>query len=409
MAQENRLSRRTALKLLTLPWLAGCLPSRIDGTQRFLVVGAGIVGASIAYHLAKAGASVTVIDKSGPASHASRGTFAWINATYTKQPRYYHQLSQDSVAYWRTLARELSIPVRWGGSLEWFDDQDEQTKLRGLIEEQAKWGEPARMLNGQEFGTLEPEVNFAGAQQVALSAHDGHVDSVLATEVLLEQARVLGASTKMPCELRALKFNEERVKASTSCGDLAVDRVVLATGAAPDAPSQFADANIPQRTRPGIIVITKPAPLVLNHIIVAPGVHVYQRQDGRFVLGEQSGPPDTETHEARLRLRPKRFPSEILSNQHAQRIFAIAETYIPAITEAEVEEVRIGWRPLPLDGHPVLGPSLQRPNVYLAIMHSGVTLAPIVGKLVAQELLQGPVEQLDQFRPNRDFQNIKRY
>ena len=80
------------------------------------------------------------------------------------------------------------------------------------------------------------------------------------------------------------------------------------------------------------------------------------------------------------------------------------------VADVGIEDVRIGWRPLPIDGHPVLGTSPARPDVYLAIMHSGVTLAPIVGQLAAHELTADtPVERLDEYRPDRSFKLIKRY
>ncbi len=92
------MNRRTLLKLLALTPLA---PSAQEYTRsqqpHILVVGAGLIGASIAYHLSIAGAKVTIIDKQGPASHASLGTFGWINASYAKQPEHYHSLSQQSV------------------------------------------------------------------------------------------------------------------------------------------------------------------------------------------------------------------------------------------------------------------------------------------------------------------------
>ncbi|MBT4523008.1 MAG: FAD-binding oxidoreductase, partial [Halieaceae bacterium] len=74
------------------------------------------------------------------------------------------------------------------------------------------------------------------------------------------------------------------------------------------------------------------------------------------------------------------------------------------------EHVYIGWRPMPLDGHPVLGISPTRPDVYLAIMHSGVSLAPIVGQLASHELMTNTtVERLQEFRPDRAFERVKRY
>ena len=75
-----------------------------------------------------------------------------------------------------------------------------------------------------------------------------------------------------------------------------------------------------------------------------------------------------------------------------------------------IEDVYIGWRPLPLDGHPVIGASPAVPSAYIAIAHSGVTLAPIIGKLAAQELLTGRAsERLADYRPIRSFEEVRRY
>jgi glycine/D-amino acid oxidase-like deaminating enzyme len=65
---------------------------------------------------------------------------------------------------------------------------------------------------------------------------------------------------------------------------------------------------------------------------------------------------------------------------------------------------------LPLDGHPVLGFSPARSDVYLAVMHSGVSLAPIVGQLAARELINGVSSgRLDNYRPDRRYKPVKRY
>jgi NADPH-dependent 2,4-dienoyl-CoA reductase/sulfur reductase-like enzyme len=79
-----RVDRRRVLQLLGAAALAR--EARSATRLRVVVAGAGIVGASIAFHLARSGASVKVIDREGPATHASRASFAWINATWSKQP-----------------------------------------------------------------------------------------------------------------------------------------------------------------------------------------------------------------------------------------------------------------------------------------------------------------------------------
>ncbi|MEH6609270.1 MAG: FAD-dependent oxidoreductase [Halioglobus sp.] len=406
------MDRRTLLKLIAAASLADIgNPVLAARELRVVVAGAGIVGASIAYHLAKAGASVTVVDQEGPATHASRGTFAWINATWAKQPRYYHSLNQDSLSNWHSLQQDLGIPVKWGGSLEWFDNDARQARLKQQIAEQVTWGEDARMVAAAELASLEPGVDFGNVQQAAFSTNDGAVDPVLATQILLAAAKELGAQVRYPCKLTGVEMSFGRLEAvTTDQGPVTADKLVLATGAEPDMATRLADIEIPQRSTPGVIAITAPLPPLINRIVVAPGIHMHQRVDGRMVLGEQGGAPQNTAHEQRLQGRPNAFPSRELALEHAARILAVAKQFVPAISTAVIEDVYIGWRPLPLDGHPVLGASPARPDVYLAIMHSGVSLAPIVGQLAAREIIAGEtIARLDSYRPDRKFERVKRY
>lgn len=406
------MQRRTLIKLMAASSLAGCGHVSKDAKGlKVIVAGAGIVGASIAYHLAKIGADVTVVDKVGPASHASRGTFAWINATWAKQPRGYHTLNQKGVANWHSLQQQLELPIHWGGSLEWFTDAQRQLRLAKQIEEQLEWGETARMINSAELALLEPNLLTHGAAQFAFSENDGAIDPVWATNALLNAAKEMGAKLIYPSEvLQAVSQNGRLQKVITDKGDIAADRLVLATGASTDAAKILAEIEIPQRSTPGVIAITKPMSRIINRIVVAPGVHIHQRTDGRIVLGEQDGAPKNTAHAGRLAGRPNEFPNREYSLQHANRILAIAEKFVPKIKDAEVEDVFIGWRPLPLDGHPVLGNTAQHPDIYLSIMHSGVTLAPIVGQLAAYEIVSGrQLSDLDNYRPGRKFEQVKRY
>ena len=406
------MDRRSLLKLLAAAALAGCDTRDTSATPlRVVVAGAGIIGASIGYHLARAGAAVTIIDKQGAASHASRGTFAWINATWAKQPQSYHAFSRESVANWHDLQQALDLPVRWGGSLEWFDDAARQQKLVAQIAEQAAWGEPARMLDAAEFATLEPGLRFAPPTLAAYSANDGAVDPVVATHKLLAAAEQLGARLLIPAAMTGVEIAGRRLTSVvTAAGSIPADRLVIATGAAPHVARDIAAIDIPQRTQPGVIVISEPVPRRLQHIISAPGIHMHQREDGRIVLGEQDGAPQNEAHAMRLAGRPNSFPDPAVAAQHAARMLASAEQFSPGIAAVGIEHVYIGWRPLPIDGHPVIGRAPERPDIYIAIMHSGVTLAPLVGQLAAHELLAGAtLPQLGAYRPERAFADMRRY
>ena len=397
------MDRRQFLQLLAATAIAG--KARASTALHVVVAGAGIIGASIAWHLAKAGARVTVIDREGPATHASRGSFAWINATWSKQPQRYHRLNQAGVEGWRALEAELKLPVRWGGSLEGVADPAVEAGLSARVAEQRAWGEKTRLVDRQELASLEPNVDFGGLRRVVFSGNDGATDPIAATRAFLDAATALGAKVEYPCEITGATISNGRLSAvQTSRGDIAADRLVLATGAVADASRRFADWELPQRSAPGLTAITAPMARIVEHVLWLPGVHMHQRSDGRLVIGEEAGPPPNEAHAARLAGQPNAFPTREIALEHAGRMRAAAMKYVPGLGPLTFEDVRICHRPMPLDGYPVLGASPSRPDVYLAVTHSGVTLAPVVGALVAQELAGGvPADALTDFRPDRKF------
>src|SRR5258708_15641506 len=84
-----------------------------------LIVGAGIVGASVAWHLARAGARVTVVDAGELGGVATRKSWGWINASWGN-PEAYFRLRVQAMEEWRRLERELpEIRVAWVGGLLW--------------------------------------------------------------------------------------------------------------------------------------------------------------------------------------------------------------------------------------------------------------------------------------------------
>ena len=94
---------------------------RARGSQRrplrVGVVGAGIVGASIAYHLSRAGARVTVFEKAQPGSGATQNSFAWLNA-FVADPHYRALRLQSLMAY-HDLDARLKLGILWGGYTSW--------------------------------------------------------------------------------------------------------------------------------------------------------------------------------------------------------------------------------------------------------------------------------------------------
>lgn len=353
-----------------------------------VVVGAGIVGASIAYHLARRGVSITVIDREAPASGASGRSFSWINASYPKQPFNYHLLSRLGVLAYRRLQADLDLDVRWGGSIQWHVLPEQQAELRMGVERQQTYGMPVRMVPAEAVERIEPNVDLRGAAEVAYSELDGAIDAHAAVRALLAAAERHGARLMFPCELTGIRVRAGELSGiETTSGAMTPERLILASGVATHELAALAGIEFAQAPTAGIIVTTAPVPPLLNTVVVAPGVYIRQRHDGRVVLGEPSAP---------------RRPQASACRAQAERIKAVAQLYVPGLAGAEIESVVIGWRPMPLDGKPIVGAPERFPDIYLAVMHSGVSLAGIVGQLATLELIDGArSELLADFRVER--------
>ncbi len=128
------------------------------------VIGAGIVGASIAFHLARRGAKVMLIDAGGSGKGsaiqpATAVSFAWMNAR-DKNPRHYHLFNRRSVDMWARFVERLGSPqsATWGGELRWASTDDgarEIVERAGVLQ---SWGYPIRLLNGEAVEALEPRL-----------------------------------------------------------------------------------------------------------------------------------------------------------------------------------------------------------------------------------------------------------
>src|SRR5215213_9478957 len=113
-----------------------------------VVVGAGIVGASVAYHVARAGAAVALVDRSLPATGVTGDSFGWIGGPGgADRPDASTALRRVALADYRRLERDLHVRVRWTGSLT-LDPVAERRDL----------GPDERLIDAAEVAQLEPRL-----------------------------------------------------------------------------------------------------------------------------------------------------------------------------------------------------------------------------------------------------------
>jgi glycine/D-amino acid oxidase-like deaminating enzyme len=362
--------------------------------NHIVVVGAGIIGASIAYHLMKRGANVTMVEAVRPGGGATEKSFGWINATFSKHPRAYFELNQLGVAGWRRLQTELGgeLKIQWGGSVTWSSADQATEDLRQKVRNHQEWGYATHLIDEEEFRRLLPNVTPGDFGAACHCEVEGALDPVDALKALLRQVRELGGEVRYPLEADGLKLEGGRVTA-VRAGEISLDAttVVLASGVATERLAGMADVSVPMKSSVGVLVHTRPQPKLIDRVVIAPGVHCKQKQDGRVVVGGQIvAGVGTATGDA---------PDP---GENGQQILRDAARVLPGVRGVAVERVTVGHRVMPVDEYPVVGFTDRCPNLYIAAMHSGVTLAPLIGQLAAMEILDGArVSLLDPYRPSR--------
>ena len=123
--------------------------------------------------------------------------------------------------------------------------------------------------------------------------------------------------------------------------------------------------------------------------------------NGSIVGTDAPEPPDLPVH-AGIRAGPMDFPDEALRAMHGNRILRKIASFLPGARDARLEWLSLGFRPMPLDEYPVVGALPATPAVHVAVTHSGVTLAPILGRWMSAEVMDGVrVEALAPYRPER--------
>ncbi|HJL80759.1 MAG: FAD-binding oxidoreductase [Gammaproteobacteria bacterium] len=395
------MDRRTFTKLIGLLAMpSGKSFGKTLKNTNIVVIGAGILGTMIAYELIKRGSRVTLIDKNYPASGASGNSFSWINATYPKKPYSYNLLSQLGIDAYRSLEKEFHFDIKWNGSLEWFKQSSQQKNLVAEINEVKKYPTftPVDLISKSEAKRMEPNVYFGNKKQIAYSKSDGALDTVQAIQMIQNKFERLGGESIFPCEFLKLNQQNGKIKSiETNQGTIETNQAVFASGINTD---KNLGLNISSTPTPGIILRTAPVDNRFNRIIVGPGVHIHQQKDGVIVLGEQGGAP--LTHIDRLKERPSIFPSKEFEQMHTERIINTAKKFTSGLENIHVNQVSIGWRPLPKDRIPIIGRIKKMQGVYVSMMHSGISLAAIVSKLISEELLENKnIPILDHFRPSR--------
>ena len=339
-----------------------------------IVVGGGIIGASIAWHLVEAGAKVRLIaEKTGGV--ATPTSFAWINASWGN-PEPYFRLRTRSMTEWTRLAKEVSgVRLAWCGGLSWDLPREE---LLTFAREHSRWGYGIREVSGEDAARIEPALRHV--PDLALHVpEEGAAEPVAVTLALIESARARGLDVLEGVTVTGLEMAAGKVTGiGTGEGILTADAIVLASGVNTPKLAAPVGVTVPIDAPPGLIVHSKPVPKLLNGLVLATELHVRQTHEGRIIAGSDFGGTDPGTDAERA----------------ARELFDKVKAFLKGGETLEMDFHTVGYRPTPKDGFPIVGEVLGVEGLYLAVTHSGITLAPALGRFAAEEILTGKPEPL---------------
>jgi len=358
-----------------------------------IVIGAGVIGASVAYRLAQGGASVTVLEATRIGAGTSGTSFAWVNS-HGKTPRAYHDLNVAGMKAHAALRDEFPATpwLHLNGSLEWADETGREEQRR-RFDRLRDWGYAAEWISAAQLRELVPDIDPAtvGDAPVAWFPEEGWVDPVVYAQAMLAAARRLGARVEIGARVARVELRSGRVTGVTTADGAthAADFVVNCTGRWADG---FDPAlRIPLAPTAGLLAFTPPVAIGLERLLKAPGCDIRPDGAGRLLVCRNDDAFD-----------PATAPRPSVDLPEMRELIRKAQVILPAMGPVEPEAVRLGIRAIPRDGYSAVGPLPQVAGYYAAVTHSGVTLAAFLGAAVADEVLRGADRpELATFRPAR--------
>jgi glycine/D-amino acid oxidase-like deaminating enzyme len=372
-----------------------------------VVIGAGVVGAACAYYLARAGASVTIVDRAAVAGGTSgRGEGNLLVSDKSPGPEL--ALALRSLSLWESLDSTLDgsrYEYERKGGLVVAATAAGLAALRSLAADQEAAGVTAAAgVDPRAYESfLRPDL--AGA---VFYPQDCQVQPMLAAACLVQAAVALGATLRTGCTVTGIRRASTEggaiVAVETAAGPIATKAVVNASGTWASDVAKLAGLDLPILPRRGFILVTEPLPQVVRHKVYAAeyvanvASSASDLQTSAVIEGTRAGTVLIGSSRERVGFDAS-FPLPVLA-----RIAAQAVGLFPVLGNVHALRAYRGFRPYTPDHLPVIGADPRVPGLLHACGHegAGVGLAPATAELVTAALAGSapPVDPYP-FRPSR--------
>lgn len=355
-------------------------------SQRILVIGAGIIGASCAYQLATRGQNVTVLEQfDAPAEGSTGRSFASVRGQWSDEMNI--TIAWESIQVFRDFSELHGVDVgyRPTGYMYLIPEQDWETHLGHLALQQAH-GVPVESIS---FAQAQQKTPFqtAGVGGVTWGSADGVVDPYLVTTAYLNMAKALGATVHLKTPVQEISRTDNGWRVRSGDKTYEADYILNCAGGWASATAELAGFEVPVHHYRRNIYATAPNSTPIHPMTIDLDSGFFLRSEGErllFGLGRADEPAgynvavDWDWMETILEIGGERFPW--LLDAPLDKSGAWAGTY--EITP---------------DHFPILGALPEEPTWINACGFSGhgVMQSPYVGKLMAEEICDGKAHSID--------------
>jgi glycine/D-amino acid oxidase-like deaminating enzyme len=298
-----------------------------------LIVGGGVIGSSIAYHLARSGARVRVYEQAAPAVAPSA---SWASAGGVRQqgrdPREW-PLALEAARRWLKLDQELGAPTGFvqGGHLHLVEAESDVAALEQRVQNESRAGMNIRMLNPTGIYQIAPAVK-PGVLAAAFTPDDGQADPRRTTAAFAAAAQRRGAEYFNGSHIDTLVASDGRVRGIRLSGvDVLADAVVLATGVWTNALTRPLGCELPIEPRAPQMLLTTPGPRALAPTLTAVNrpLSLKQLPSGEYFIGGGWPTDIVEDRSAQTcRVRPESVAGS----------WAVATEIVPGVANQRVAE-----------------------------------------------------------------------
>ena len=367
-------------------------------TAEIVIIGGGVIGSSIAYHLARQGRQVLVIERS---QVASKPAASWASAGGVRRQGRHPaeaQLAIEAIARWPTLEQELDADLHYrrGGNLLLAESDAEADELITFVHHQHELGfTDVQLLDRQQVHDLVPGLH-EGVTAGSYSPADGQADPQRTTRAFAAAARGHGAIYWDETACSGLLMQGQRViGVETARGEVHAGHIVLAAGAWSDAIAASIGIHLPIRTRALQMILSTPADSITIQPVLSAvnrSLSLKQLSDGTFFLGGGwLGDPISNRSDYQLR------PTSVQGN------WKTACELLPSVSQQQIATAWCGLEAQSIDDIPFIGPIPGIDGLTLALGFSGhgFALAPAIGRSVADQLAGHPTPELDGLTPGR--------